>query len=77
MLLSVSAKILKVNDMMELICKDQTKARPIRFALLAPMLMTTEMTPKYPAAAIVMMENKSVIRLIHLVAIFWFTMAVM
>ena len=70
MLLSVSAKTLKVYDMIELICKDQTKAKPIKFVLLDPILITTEITPKYPAAAIVTMENKSVIRLIHLVAMF-------
>jgi hypothetical protein len=69
-LLYVSAIILKVNDIMPLICKDHTKDKPIRFEADGPIFATTETTPKYPADAIVITENKSVINPIHLDVIF-------
>ncbi len=70
MLLSVSAKIRRVNDMIELICRLQTNDRPIMFVLLTPMFITVDITPKYPAAATVKTENKSVTKLIHLDVMF-------
>lgn len=70
MLLSVSARTLRVNDKIELICKLQTRDNPIKFVLSVPMLAMVVITPKYPAAAIVTTENISVTKLIHLVVIF-------
>lgn len=55
---------------MPLICKDHTKDKPIRFEADGPIFATTETTPKYPADAIVITENKSVINPIHLDVIF-------
>ena len=55
---------------MELICKDHTRAKPIKLVLEVPILATTVITPKYPAAAIVTMEKRSVIKFIHLVVMF-------
>lgn len=46
MLLYVSAIILKVNDIIPLICNDQTKARPIRLDAEGPIFATIETTPK-------------------------------
>lgn len=70
MLLSVSARTLRVNDKIELICKLQTSDNPIKLVLSVPILAIVVITPKYPAAAIVTTENKSVTKLIHLVVIF-------
>jgi len=69
-LLYVSAKILNVNDKIALICKLQTRDNPIKFVLSVPMLAMVVMTPKYPAAAMVTIENISVTKLIHLVVMF-------
>lgn len=66
MLLYVSANTLSVNDIMPLICKEYTKAKPIRLELFVPKSTATVITPRYPAAAMVVIENKSDIRLIHL-----------
>jgi len=75
MLLSVSAKTLKVKLIMLDICKLQTRDKPIKFVLSVPTLAIVVITPKYPAVAIVSTEKRSVTRLIHLVAMFWFTVA--
>lgn len=58
---------------MPLIDKDQTKANPIRLDPVAPIPKYIERIPKYPAEEIVTTENRSVIKPIHLEAIFWFT----
>ena len=76
-MLYVSANTLKVKDMIPLICSEYTKDKPIRLALLVPKFTATVMTPKYPAAAIVVIENISDIRFIHLEAMFWLTSEVM
>ena len=52
------------------ICKLQTSDNPIRLVLSVPTSAITVNTPKYPAAAIVKTENKSVNKFIHLVVIF-------
>ena len=74
MQLSVSAKSLKVKLIIPLIFKDQTRANPTKLLLAVPRSITLERTPKYPVAAIVTTEKRSVTILIHLEHIFWLTM---
>lgn len=66
----MSARILNVKDIILEICRLQTSDNPIKLVLSVPTSAMTVNTPKYPAAAIVNTENKSVTKFIHLVAIF-------
>lgn len=62
--------IFKLIEIIALICKAQTNANPITFTLLTPILKYTVNTQKYPTPTIVIIENISVTKLIHLNAIF-------